>query len=33
GALRPADFRARAGSWLAPPLGGGWRPSVAATEA
>ncbi|KAB8166567.1 ATP-dependent dethiobiotin synthetase BioD [Streptomyces sp. 3MP-14] len=25
GALRPADFRARAGSWLAPPLGGRWR--------
>ena len=24
GALAPADFRARAGSWLAPALGGGW---------
>ncbi|MDT0344267.1 dethiobiotin synthase [Streptomyces litchfieldiae] len=24
GALAPPDFRARAGSWLAPPLGGHW---------
>jgi dethiobiotin synthetase len=24
GALEPALFRARAGSWLAPPLGGSW---------
>ncbi|MEU9980739.1 dethiobiotin synthase [Streptomyces sp. NPDC050856] len=24
GALAPADFRARAATWLAPPLGGAW---------
>ncbi|GGX17147.1 dethiobiotin synthase [Streptomyces chryseus] len=26
GALAPADFRERAGSWLAPALGGTWQP-------
>ncbi|MBT2505721.1 ATP-dependent dethiobiotin synthetase BioD [Streptomyces sp. ISL-98] len=25
GALAPADFRTRAATWLAPPLGGTWR--------
>ncbi|MBT2400413.1 dethiobiotin synthase [Streptomyces sp. ISL-100] len=26
GALAPAEFRTRATTWLAPPLGGTWRP-------
>ncbi|MET9508378.1 dethiobiotin synthase [Streptomyces flavidovirens] len=26
GALAPAEFRARATTWLAPPLGGTWQP-------
>ncbi|MET8680338.1 dethiobiotin synthase [Streptomyces sp. NPDC004647] len=32
GSLRPADFRAGAGSWLVPALGGSWDPDAFAAR-